>query len=181
MLRREIEVQVWSSEVGGGDSNVGAVSAVAGSYPISFIRANCVPGTVLGVGDTKRKPHRHILRNVVNRLAVLRALSESAGQGSELGRDRVGIGRERPRSQGPEAGSLTHRPHHKASFVRQPTLGAGRGGPAHRGPWGGAGRGGAPIASAAPSTGRRRRYAGNLCFPLLPFPAILWSHFLLLL
>ena len=140
VLRREMEVQVWSSEVGGGDTNVGAVRAVAGSYPISFIRANRVPGTVLGVGDTKTKPHRHILRNVVNRLAVLRTLSESAGQGSELGRDRVGIGRGRPRSHGPEAGSLTHRPHHKDSFVRQPTLGAGRGGPAHRGPSGGAGR-----------------------------------------
>ena len=44
---------MWSSEVGGGDTNVGAVRAVAGSYPISFIRANRVPGTVLGVGDTK--------------------------------------------------------------------------------------------------------------------------------
>ena len=57
VLRQEMEVQVWSSEVGGGDTNVGAVSAVAGSYPISFVRANRVPGTVLGVGDTKRKPH----------------------------------------------------------------------------------------------------------------------------
>lgn len=94
-----MEVQVWRYECGN-------VSAVAGSYPISFIRANRVPGTVVGAGDTKRKPQRQILCNVVNRLAVLWAFSESAGQVGELGRDTVGIGRGATAEAGPEGGEL---------------------------------------------------------------------------
>lgn len=86
VLRQEMEVQVWSSEVGGGDTNVGAVSAVAGSYPISFIRANRVPGTVLGVGDTKRKPHRHIYYATCSTVSLysgrsLRAQNKAASWG----------------------------------------------------------------------------------------------------
>ena len=118
---------------------MGAVSAVAGSYPISVIRANRVPGTVVGAGVTKRKQTDTMQRGQSSRctLGVLRERRTRKRVGAGHSGDWEGATVE----SGPVGGELdaqgaSQRRRCEAANAGRWALGAGRGGPAHRGPWG---------------------------------------------